>query len=445
MVQVVPVLGPLEHDEAMITADTVRKNLATTRAARNFRNYWRLNRDDFEPFREMVRRTWPGMDIQPPEVLGENIAMFCQEGRIARELYWAGFGFQVWCQMLTHLARCEEASILVIDEPEVYLHPDIQRQLLSMLRELGPDIVIATHSTEIMSEADPSEILLIDKTKRHAERLRDVDGVQAALQAVGSIQNITLTQLARNRRLLFVEGDADFRLIRRFAKKLSFSELAAGADLTPIASGGFSSWERIRALAFGFESAMGVSLHVGAVFDRDYWCDEELAQIQAELGAHLEVAHIHLRKEIENYLLIPAVLERALERALAERARRSGDVSGAGPSISQLLDQVTRGWKEGCQAQYIAKRVDFFAGRRKDTSTIAGEAIRAFEDKWSAVGTRVEVIPGKSILAALRDKIQEHYKVALTDHRIVAAFQPDEIPDDLASLLRDLEAFRVGS
>src|SRR5579859_4031623 len=69
------------------------------------------------------------------------LAMFCDERRIERELFWAGFGFQVWCQLLTHILRAETATVLVIDEPEIYLHPDLQHQLLSLLRDLGPDVL----------------------------------------------------------------------------------------------------------------------------------------------------------------------------------------------------------------------------------------------------------------------------------------------------------------
>jgi hypothetical protein len=293
-----------------------------------------------------------------------------------------------------------------------------------------------------MSEADPSEILLIDKNKRNAERLRDVEGVQAALRAVGSVQNITLTQLARNRRLLFVEGDNDFRLIRRFARKMGLAELAAGTDLTPIASGGFSSWERIRALASGFETALGTTLHVGAIFDRDYWCDEQLRKMYTELTEHLEFAHIHSRKEIENYLLIPNVMTRALKRAIEERIRRTGDLNKAGPSIEDMLLQVTEPLKEQAQSQYIAKRLGFFGGRAEDTSTITAKAINIFESKWKILETRVEVVPGKEVLALIRERISHHYSVSLTDHRIISAFEMDELPDDLQALVMGLEQYR---
>ena len=183
--------------------------------------------------------------------------MFCSENRQDREIYWAGFGFQIWCQLLTHLSRAHEFNLTVIDEPEVYLHPDVQRQLLGILRDIKVDVVLATHSTEILGEADPAEILLIDKTLRSAKRLRDVEGVQQALDAIGSIQNITLTQLARTKKILFVEGMDDYKIIRRFAKNMGFQELSSGADITPFESGGYSSWERVKSLAWGIQKTLG--------------------------------------------------------------------------------------------------------------------------------------------------------------------------------------------
>src|SRR5262249_14943589 len=150
---------------------------------RHFRNYWHHFEEGFEQFAAQVRDTWPGMNISKPELDTSNgeLTMFVTEDRIDRELYWVGYGFQVWCQLLTHLSRVSGTSLVIIDEPEVYLHPDVQRQLLTLLRNLGPDVLVATHSTEIIADADPSEIVLVDKRKRSAERLKDVDGVQHAM------------------------------------------------------------------------------------------------------------------------------------------------------------------------------------------------------------------------------------------------------------------------
>jgi len=445
---VVPVLGPVEHEETVLQSETVQRHLMTHRASRHFRNYWHYFPEGFDSFAELVKATWPGMEIQRPEIAdwySRKLAMFCLEKRMTRELYWAGFGFQIWCQLLTHISRASSDTILVVDEPEIYLHPDVQRQLLGILREAGPDVLMATHSSEIIAEADPSEILLIDKARQSARRLRDVGHVQAVLDLVGSIQNITLTQLARNRRVLFVEGLGDFVVLRRFARQLGFAELAAGTGITPVESGGFGSWERVGSAAWGVEKALGQPLRIAAVFDRDFRCDEEIDRILASLGDNLSLVHIHSRKEIENYLLVPSVLDRALRRALGDRKRRTGGIDIKCPNVVDILDRVTAPFKTASQSQYIARRNDYLATIRAktDQATTTAETLVRFNAQWDRLDLRMQIVPGKEVLAAFRDEVQRECGVTLSDSRIIDAFHEGEIPLDLAEFLRRLETFRI--
>ena len=146
----VPVLGPVDYYEQSLTEETVHRGLNTHRASSHFRNYWYYQKGDFAKFASLLKQTWPGMTIAPPEIHRSDkvyLMMFCTENKLDREIFWAGFGFQVWCQLLTHLCRSDIADLLIVDEPEIYLHPDLQRQLIGILRELGPDIVVATHSS----------------------------------------------------------------------------------------------------------------------------------------------------------------------------------------------------------------------------------------------------------------------------------------------------------
>src|ERR1041385_2554380 len=98
------------------------------------------------------------MDIERPEIDTSHekprLHMFCPEERIPREIYWAGFGFHVWCQMLTFILKEAASTLLVIDEPDIYLHSDLQRQLVHILRDLDLQVVIATHSVEIITEVE---------------------------------------------------------------------------------------------------------------------------------------------------------------------------------------------------------------------------------------------------------------------------------------------------
>ena len=447
-VQVVPVLGPIEQEEVIVTDETVKRNLGTPRASRNFRNYWYKNKDGFDLFKDMLEKTWPGMSIQLPEltsILEKRLVMFCSEERNDREIFWAGFGFQIWCQLLTHLSRSSDYSLTVIDEPEVYLHPDVQRQLLSLLRDTEVDVLLATHSTEILGEADPSEILLIDKSKRSAKRLRDVEGVQEALNTIGSVQNITLTQLARTKKILFVEGFGDYKIIRRFAKNLGLQELFSGSEITAFESGGFSSWERVKSLAWGLQKTLGADIKIGAVYDRDYWCDDQVDKTEEELGEKLFFVHFHKQKEIENYLLIPSAIERAIHKYLKERNLRSGTKFELDVSVEKLLLEITDNQRIELQSQYLAKYLEYVKGNsdNSDQSTITATILSAFEEKWKRLESRLRIVSGKKTLKGLRTLVSDKWSITLTDIRIIDEILESEIPQDMLHLIDVLDKYRL--
>ena len=443
-VAVVPVLGPVENEEAVVLEETVRTNLATHRASRNFRNYWRYNPEQFEPFRETIIRTWPGMDIARPEFSEDRsfLAMFCKEERIDRELFWMGFGFQVWCQLLTHISRATGATMLVVDEPDIYLHPDLQRQLVSLLREAGPDTLIATHSTDIIAEAEPTEILVVDKSKSSAKRIKGPEGVKGALQSIGSVHNVALTQIERAGRVMFVEG-GDYRILAQFAKRLGLRELATGSGLVWFPLGGFPTRSHVRGVTEGIIKTVGKSLMFGGVFDRDFRSQEEVAAIESDLKETLSTVMILERKEIENYLLVPSILERALDRAIMDRFRRTGSKIVVAESLTGILDKLTRGEKADLQAQYIAKRSQHLKESTKDQSTITLETIEMFEASWNDLPTRMNIVAGKETYGATIAYIQNTYGVNLTVSKIIDAFRADEIPWDLRNLLYGLESFRT--
>ena len=325
LVGFVPILGPVEHEEPLYQRDAARLALLTHRAARNFRNIWYHYPDNFDEFRNLVKATWPGMDIQKPEVdhSGNDaiLHMFCPEERIPREIFWSGFGFQVWCQMLTFMIQNKESSLFIIDEPDIYLHSDLQRQLLHILKTLGPDILIATHSTEIITEADPDDLIVINKKFQSAKRIKDPNQLQGIFQVLGSNLNPVLTQLAKTKRVLFVEGK-DFQILSQFARKLSKNQVATRSEFAVVPLDGFNPG-KIKDLVHGIEITLGTKILVGAIFDRDYRSDTECKKVIADLRKHCTFAHIHERKELENFLLYPEAITRAIEARRLEQEKRT--------------------------------------------------------------------------------------------------------------------------
>lgn len=107
----------------------------------------------------------------------------------------------------------DQDLVLVIDEPELHLHPDLQSKILSYIRFLSIkkniQFIISTHSTTILDQAYDDELYLL--TQRN-----DVDGTQNQLRKIASsIEKLeALKQLAGNayfittgRSIVCIEGE----------------------------------------------------------------------------------------------------------------------------------------------------------------------------------------------------------------------------------------------
>lgn len=442
----VPILGPVEHNEQLYLKEAARLALLTHRASRNFRNIWYHYPEYFDEFRELVKFTWSGMDIEKPEVdispKKARLHMFCPEGRIPREIYWTGFGFQVWCQMLTFIVNNKGSTIFIIDEPDIYLHSDLQRQLIGILKNLGPDILMATHSVEMISEADPDDLLVVNKNQRSAKRIKDPTQLQEIFNVLGSNLNSTLTQLAKTKRALFVEGK-DYQILSKFARKLNKIEVANKSDFTVIPVEGFNP-KKLKDFIKGIEITLGSRIVTAVIFDRDYRSDAEIKKQLSELNKFNKLSHIHSRKEIENYLLEVDPIRKAIKRKINDYNKRSIRSLKFREDILVILKNITDPLKHKIAAQLITARTPFEKSINPGVhdSTIHETLMKEFESRWEDVLYRLSIVPGKMILSALNKYLQENYNITLTAFVIIACCKKDEIPAEIVDLIGLIDDFR---
>jgi predicted ATP-dependent endonuclease of OLD family len=368
--------------------------------------------------------------------------MFCPEERIARELYWAGFGFQVWCQMLTFMVKSRDTVIFIIDEPDIYLHSDLQRQLLSILKTLGPDILIATHSTEMISEVDPDDLLVINKTFKSAKRIKDPRQIQDIFHVLGSNLNPTLTQLAKSKRVLFVEGK-DFQLIAQFARKLKKNQIANRSDFAVVPAEGFNP-QKVHEFTKGIEATLGISISSGVLFDRDYRSEDEVNDILTELKNFTTFSHILDRKEIENYLLEQTPLKRAIERRLEEKRIRTGKSIQFVEDMATILEKVTAPFKHKVVAQYMTRREQYEKAKKTnlDPTTIKQKIMIELDELWDKLSDRVRIVPGKEVFASLNQYLQQQYKVTISPTLVIESFHAHDIPSEIVVIIDHLDQLR---
>ena len=442
----VPILGPVDHKEQLYQKEAARLALLTYRASRNFRNIWYHYPDNFDKFKELVVSTWPGMDIEFPEVdySGKNpvLNMFCPEERIPREIFWAGFGFQVWCQMLTYIIKGQNSTLFLIDEPDIYLHSDLQRQLLTILKGLGPDIIIATHSTELISEAELNDILIINKTLKSAKRIKDPTQLQNVFNVLGSNLNPILTQIAKSKRVLFVEGK-DFTIFSKFARKFKKEHVANRVDFAVVPIEGFNP-KRLRTFKAGIEKTIGGKIISAVIFDKDYRSYKEIEELKKSLNKGNIFVHIHSYKEIENFLIIPNAIEKAIRLKIDEYNKRTGKNISVEENINDLLLSIAEEFKLDTQAQLQSYRLKFERSLKSedDDSVIIKTILSEFETEWKNEENIFRIIPGKNFLSKLNEYLQNNYKISLTITNIINAISKSDIPQEMIEIIDKIEDFR---
>jgi energy-coupling factor transporter ATP-binding protein EcfA2 len=439
---IIPPLGPLEHEEPTKDKDYVRQWFSSHRAPLLFRNMWYYDSEGFDEFRKTVETTWPGMSIAKPErsdPFSPILVMFCTENRIQREVFWAGNGFQIWLQLLSHLIKSAESEIVVVDEPEVYLHPDLQRKIVLLLREKAKCVILATHSVEIINEVEPREILMVDKLALSAKRLSSEDEIQTAVTAIGSAQNVQLTRLARSKKVLFVEGQ-DLKYLSKLARIAGFDTLFDGTKFAIIPIGGLTQWQRISHAEWVFTNVLNSGIQVAALFDKDYMGDAEVAAFKEKIGNKISCLRVLDRKEIENYLLVPRAISIAIQQKLSQNGR-----SSMVENIDDMLMCVTEDLKADLVGQLVASEYKTSSRTGVDIATVVASLQGTVEKLWNSLDERLRLVPGKQALSEINQFLINKYRISITPNLILNCFRSSDVSPDLKAFFRDLDVFSKSS
>lgn len=439
-ITIVPTLSPLEQNEEIVTKQTIEKNQYSRLASRNFRNYWLHQSDqEFDAFSDLVELGWPGVRVRKPEIdrTGPRpvVRMYFRDGPNVREIQWAGFGFQVWMQTMTHLLRADHSSVLVLDEPDIYLHPDLQHRLLKIVSQRVGQFFIATHSTELINDVDPGDVLIVRPNSRSAKRIRSEGDYAEVFDAIGSSENAQFARLARTRRVLYFEGH-DNRLLRKIATQLGGFDYLATSDVTLMKTDGFSNWAKVSTTSWVFNEFFDFKVEVAALFDRDNRCEDEIADFIADVvGAEVN-CHVLPVKELENLVLIPrAILE------VVARYSRLPLVAGWREEIEEKINSIVDSFKDDVVGQRVGNRIKYELSKKpkSDIPTMSASETAFIAKSWADVKFKFSVVPGKRALSLIAKYIQDQFGVTLTASRIIDEARPEELPAEVFGILRSFK------
>lgn len=205
-----------------------------------------------------------------------------EDDGFVRDIDSLGMGAQRAVQMalIRHLAEARKhhtngysRTLLLIDSPELFLHPqavELVRVALKNLSREGYQVIFATHSAQMVTSEDVSYSLLIRKNKQRGTymRKRMEDAVHQVIQDAPS-QLQMLFSLSNSNELLFAdyvlltEGRTELRILPHLFERVS-GESFALIKCALVRQGGVSNTRKSMAVL------QAMDMPVRAIVDLDY-------------------------------------------------------------------------------------------------------------------------------------------------------------------------------
>lgn len=414
----IPALGPLSENEELLSKSSyIRANLGTSLAPRHLRNHLHqlLSRDEFDLIREIVNSSWEDIELLNCEMNYEENRLNCyyKEKRYTREIAWAGQGLQVWFQIITHLVRLRHASVLILDEPEINLHPEKQNDLIRILKEyFSGTIIIATHSIELMNNVHISHIVHVKKNqaKPKIKTTSDRAYLEVVRSQVGSNFNFIASQFEDVEIIIFTEDVSDFKIISNLAAAYEISRKAFNIPIH-----GFSEHKKAGAYKTAYELLIGRDVSYSILLDRDYYPEEYLLNITRELESYNIRVVYTPGKEIENLFLYPLLLKQLVHE-------EDQDV------LEKELDGIYDRLYIECHGNYISLHNQFLEPRI-DVKTVIEKYTPDFNRAWFDRNERHNIVSGKVAVKLLRSFFTERYKRNLADRFLVNQLPQTDIAE----------------
>ena len=258
--------------------------------------------DPLDKYKKIFTDLLPGKELQPIEPSQPKEFYYKESGKDSLSFSSLSSGEQEVVKMLFDVASKDiKHSIIIVDEPELHLHPTLTFKLIESLKTIGENnqFIFLTHSADLISTYySTGNVYFIASTQNgenQAHKLSDLDTTHKELtRLIG--ENLGL--FAVGKMLIFVEGENSS--IDRLTYHSIAQKYLSEAKIIPVGSvenivklGAFE--KQIRNSIFGIELYM--------IRDRDGLTEKEIQN----LGQNGRIKCLK-KRHIENYFLDSEIL-----------------------------------------------------------------------------------------------------------------------------------------
>lgn len=255
--------------------------------------------DPLLPYDALLQQLFPGYSFaQETESIPTNLFVKIPSGEVIPFTDLSSGEKEVFFILSFFIRHSVTHSIIVVDEPEMHLHPELARLLVRTMQstKIGNQLWLATHNPEIIDEAGREKVVYLtrDPVTRKAIVTLGTDESSAIRSLKDMFGYSGYLGIAKS--LVFLEGTAASSDRKMFSNL--FPEQGSRIKFVPSNSSG--NLQAINAAILSIlESNLG-SMQFYLIRDRDYLTQEMAQKYVEHTSGHV---HVLERHEIENYLL----------------------------------------------------------------------------------------------------------------------------------------------
>jgi hypothetical protein len=346
----------------------------------------------------------------------------------------------------------KEPALALIEEPEVHLHPGLERAVHTYLSSKRGvvQMFVATHSTSFVDVSEGQSIYILSRDETGLTKVEQVTSEADRLKIPEEV-GLRPSTVFMFDKLVFVEGESDERILRAFADVLDID--LSRANVAFVHMGGAANFSN-----FAADATLSLlsrrKIPMWFVLDRDERQESDLKKIRDKLGAQAKLVDLD-RRELENYLFD----EGAISRSLAGRRGLTAQPTSAevGKLLNEGIEQHKKRTVELRSAQVllkpvypergtgeIAERIDAaikdLQGRRTTAETLQAEVAKDIDSRW--VREAQKLVPGGRVLEFVFSKLKLRYSKLSDGPRIASEVHSSKVDPLVSDLLRELIASR---
>lgn len=305
--------------------------------------------DPTEPFIHLFNQLLHPKKMAPIKPESKSINFFDEEGNERNFLQLSSGEKEVVAITFDIQLQNPEDCIILIDEPELHLHPELSFRLLKGLNSIGKNnqFFLFTHSADVISSSFDSGVWFIRPTSRTAgeNQVKRVD--RNTLSEINDVPNIreAVGMLSLGKKLLFVEGK-DISIDRTVFSALA---LSSKKDVAIIPSTNCRVIEQLSHFSEVLSKGL-LGLELRMVRDRDGLTEDKIKELTLKSGGRLHILPFY---HIENIFLDPDALLAVSEQVLSPSKRKTRE-----QIIEQLL-VLAKAQVNFCSVNYVKQEIFF--------------------------------------------------------------------------------------